>query len=303
MRIGRNELCPCGSGKKFKHCHGVPVPEDAFASARAGPRGAAVAPLLPRARSAKRRNCDGCQACCGPAVQINKPDIVVPRGEICPHVSADGCSRWNVDLPEVCKAFLCNYLVEPGRIRPEERPDRVGTIVQRTNDRLTRLSECLPDGLIRTMRNPVWGPIVRRDLRAGRRLLVSFFDDALDAEAMLICRANGRLRCALALCHPDGTPVRVLEEPVYDRKLYRVALLTDRRHTVDAAFLIERLGDRDSVIYSHPDTADAPSRTTHCFRRRQADLLHVLDPSLENTVLTACSTGEAGFPLCRPTTG
>jgi preprotein translocase subunit SecA len=22
-RIGRNEPCPCGSGKKFKHCHGV----------------------------------------------------------------------------------------------------------------------------------------------------------------------------------------------------------------------------------------------------------------------------------------
>ena len=20
-KIGRNELCPCGSGKKFKHCH------------------------------------------------------------------------------------------------------------------------------------------------------------------------------------------------------------------------------------------------------------------------------------------
>jgi uncharacterized protein YecA (UPF0149 family) len=20
-RVGRNELCPCGSGKKFKHCH------------------------------------------------------------------------------------------------------------------------------------------------------------------------------------------------------------------------------------------------------------------------------------------
>jgi preprotein translocase subunit SecA len=24
-RIGRNEPCPCGSGKKFKHCHGVLV--------------------------------------------------------------------------------------------------------------------------------------------------------------------------------------------------------------------------------------------------------------------------------------
>ncbi|MBV8428217.1 MAG: SEC-C domain-containing protein, partial [Hyphomicrobiales bacterium] len=21
-RVGRNEACPCGSGKKFKHCHG-----------------------------------------------------------------------------------------------------------------------------------------------------------------------------------------------------------------------------------------------------------------------------------------
>jgi preprotein translocase subunit SecA len=22
-KIGRNEPCPCGSGRKFKHCHGV----------------------------------------------------------------------------------------------------------------------------------------------------------------------------------------------------------------------------------------------------------------------------------------
>jgi preprotein translocase subunit SecA len=22
-RIGRNEACPCGSGKKYKHCHGA----------------------------------------------------------------------------------------------------------------------------------------------------------------------------------------------------------------------------------------------------------------------------------------
>jgi preprotein translocase subunit SecA len=21
-KVGRNEFCPCGSGKKFKHCHG-----------------------------------------------------------------------------------------------------------------------------------------------------------------------------------------------------------------------------------------------------------------------------------------
>jgi preprotein translocase subunit SecA len=22
-KISRNELCPCGSGKKYKHCHGA----------------------------------------------------------------------------------------------------------------------------------------------------------------------------------------------------------------------------------------------------------------------------------------
>jgi preprotein translocase subunit SecA len=22
LRVGRNDPCPCGSGKKFKHCHG-----------------------------------------------------------------------------------------------------------------------------------------------------------------------------------------------------------------------------------------------------------------------------------------
>jgi preprotein translocase subunit SecA len=21
-KVGRNEICPCGTGKKFKHCHG-----------------------------------------------------------------------------------------------------------------------------------------------------------------------------------------------------------------------------------------------------------------------------------------
>lgn len=28
MKVGRNDACPCGSGKKFKHCHlGKPVSE------------------------------------------------------------------------------------------------------------------------------------------------------------------------------------------------------------------------------------------------------------------------------------
>ena len=23
-KVGRNEMCPCGSGKKYKHCYGTP---------------------------------------------------------------------------------------------------------------------------------------------------------------------------------------------------------------------------------------------------------------------------------------
>jgi len=25
-KVGRNRLCPCGSGKKYKRCHGKPAP-------------------------------------------------------------------------------------------------------------------------------------------------------------------------------------------------------------------------------------------------------------------------------------
>jgi preprotein translocase subunit SecA len=27
-KVGRNEPCPCGSGKKFKHCHGALAKEE-----------------------------------------------------------------------------------------------------------------------------------------------------------------------------------------------------------------------------------------------------------------------------------
>jgi uncharacterized protein YecA (UPF0149 family) len=27
-KIGRNDLCPCGSGKKFKKCHGASLEEE-----------------------------------------------------------------------------------------------------------------------------------------------------------------------------------------------------------------------------------------------------------------------------------
>src|SRR5262249_46326166 len=34
---GRNDPCPCGSGKRFKHCHGAAVPNEAAVAAPSGP--------------------------------------------------------------------------------------------------------------------------------------------------------------------------------------------------------------------------------------------------------------------------
>ncbi len=35
-RVGRNELCPCGSGRKYKRCHGVPTRQRRGASGTDG---------------------------------------------------------------------------------------------------------------------------------------------------------------------------------------------------------------------------------------------------------------------------
>ncbi len=35
-RVGRNELCPCGSGRKYKRCHGSPVSQRRRASGAGG---------------------------------------------------------------------------------------------------------------------------------------------------------------------------------------------------------------------------------------------------------------------------
>ena len=43
--IGRNALCPCGSGKKFKKCHGAP----------GGPTGLTARPARLSVRGGRRR--------------------------------------------------------------------------------------------------------------------------------------------------------------------------------------------------------------------------------------------------------
>jgi uncharacterized protein YecA (UPF0149 family) len=45
QKLGRNELCWCGSGKKFKHCHGQISDLNLKCCAATGPAAAALRPL------------------------------------------------------------------------------------------------------------------------------------------------------------------------------------------------------------------------------------------------------------------
>jgi preprotein translocase subunit SecA len=43
-KIGRNDPCPCGSGKKYKKCHGAPVPVAAAGAGKAAGSGKPAGP-------------------------------------------------------------------------------------------------------------------------------------------------------------------------------------------------------------------------------------------------------------------
>lgn len=69
--------------------------------------------------------------CCGSVLRINHPELVVPRGERCPHVCSAGCALWHNGIPDLCQQYVCQYLIEAAPLTPAERPDRLGALLQR----------------------------------------------------------------------------------------------------------------------------------------------------------------------------
>lgn len=263
MSVGRNQPCPCGSGKKYKHCH-ANRPGDST-SARPAPNN------RPRARI---RECDGCTACCGPALRLNEPDVVVPLGEWCPAVGEAGCSRWKTSLPELCRDYTCEYLVTPLPVGRMERPDRVGAILQQRPGHGTLMAECEPGGLFRLLQNHIWGPLIQEVAADGTEpLVVSFANDPYGAETMRLKPRGKGLGCELACCDEDGKPILVPVEPVHEPPLFETLFLPGQNFTFDAEALIQYLGDRDAalLVSSRNGAMDSPVR----FRitRRQAEFL------------------------------
>jgi hypothetical protein len=225
------------------------------------------------------RACDGCQACCGGALTINDPELVVPRGQACGHLNATGCSIHGPLLPKICSGFLCSYLVEPGNLTVHDRPDHVGAIVRLVRnqkfgppfDRAVHLNECMTEGLSKIFRNSKWGLVLRNDLLAGIPLLCSFWQDALAQEIMHIRYFDGRLRCELTSCNRDGSPILQTSEQMIEESNMK-ALMIPQGFAFDTATLVEQLGDKEHLVIGNSAPFKSGRNLCFWFTQRQAQL-------------------------------
>jgi hypothetical protein len=111
MKLGRNDLCACGSGRKFKRCCGVSAPR-----------------LAPARFESRPRECGGCTACCDGWLKITIDGEPVYPGKPCPHSTGKGCRIYESRPQDPCRQFVCSWL-EKGSAFPDAfRPDRLGVI-------------------------------------------------------------------------------------------------------------------------------------------------------------------------------
>jgi hypothetical protein len=113
MKPGRNDPCPCGSGKKYKKCCGATIP---------------IAAIAPASTTRTGRKCGECITCCGGWVAGNMLGHEVKPGSPCPFVRADGCSVYERRPTDPCKNFVCGWLLPDSPLPDEFRPDKLGVI-------------------------------------------------------------------------------------------------------------------------------------------------------------------------------
>ena len=110
MRVGRNDPCPCGSGQKYKKCHGAVI----------------------AVQAANARECGSCTACCdGWAVGTVYGHEMKP-GTPC-HFRGEGCCTIYERRPtEPCRNFVCGWLRAGSPFPDSFRPDRLGVMIVAT---------------------------------------------------------------------------------------------------------------------------------------------------------------------------
>jgi len=107
MPVGRNDPCPCGSGKKYKNCCG------------------AVIPL----RAAAGRQCGTCTACCDGWVKGTIEGHEMKPGQPCFFRGEGCCTIYDRRPADPCRSFVCGWLQAQSPFPEEFRPDKLGVII------------------------------------------------------------------------------------------------------------------------------------------------------------------------------
>ncbi|HRX86507.1 MAG TPA: SEC-C metal-binding domain-containing protein [Phycisphaerae bacterium] len=295
-KVARNQPCPCGSGRKAKHCCGAA--SSGTSSATAPPR--QQLEVLNAAVARRRRPCAGCTACCT-ALIINDPGVVTPAGSTCPHECSGGCSIHGPAQPASCREYFCNYTISKEPLTDDERPDRVGAIVdfkispdrQPPMHRTTGVVACAPDGLTRVLQNAHWRRVIYRDLAAGIPILAAQPDDPLNREVLGVRLQDDRLFCRLTSCDPNGRPILTTLQPVYDPPVPLALLIPEQGFIFDTAALIRVLGNREEMVVT-PAARSADNEVLRfLFTRRQAAWVGQLTELLKSPAAPATAEPAA----------
>jgi len=114
---GRNDPCPCGSGRKYKQCHGVTIP---------------LRPA-PVAAKADGRECGTCTACCDGWVIGTIRGHEMKPGMPCHFRGLGCCTIYDKRPDNPCRTFVCGWLAPASPFPDAFRPDRLGAMIVPTH--------------------------------------------------------------------------------------------------------------------------------------------------------------------------
>jgi hypothetical protein len=142
MSVGRNDPCPCGSGNKFKKCHGAVI------NIARSPR-----------KASGTRECGTCTACCDGWVKGTILGHDMFPGTPCHFRGEQCCTIYERRPEQPCRAFVCGWL-EPNSPFPDHfRPNETGVMIVRMQWRdraayvLTNAGRDPDEAMLRWMRD------------------------------------------------------------------------------------------------------------------------------------------------------
>ena len=94
----RNDPCPCGSGLKYKKCHGAPAP----------------APAAPTTATTDIRPCGDCSLCCDGWLKTRVLGHDISLGHPCVFSDGHRCTIHETRPVDPCRVFFCGSYAAQG---------------------------------------------------------------------------------------------------------------------------------------------------------------------------------------------